>query len=512
MDFTISPELADLRDRDRGLRRGACPAARGRPRGLGRAREHRDPGARRAARQGAGGGALVPPADARDRAGRASARSGMAVCYEAMNRSIFGPVVFNSAAPDDGNMMVLEALGTPAQKERWLQPDRRRAGALRLRHDRAASRRRLRPVDDADARPTRDGRRLRRARPQVVHHRRGGGRAFHPDRPHLGRSAPRADGLPVPPRPARLAHRPPHPDHGAGGAWRPLRARVRRPAQSRGERAPGGGPGPQGDADPARPGAPHPLHALARARQALRRDRAGVCGPARGLRRAARRSRERAADARRPRHADRDRPAARDEGRVGARPRRLRAEGGVHGQDPCRQPAAPGGRHRHPDQRRARLFEGHGARMDLPLRPPGAAGRRGGRGPQDGAEPASRGAGARPSGPGRPRGDGGQRRGTDRLRSAGSRSCWRRNSAPSGGVFRLERIGGGPVEPDLLRRLAARAASCCASSPPGRSCTGAHAVDREYRVLEALAPTDVPVPRAGPVPRRSARRSARHST
>ncbi len=47
---------------------------------------------------------------------------GMAVCYEAMNRSIFGPVVFNSAAPDDGNMMLLEAVGTPAQKERWLQP------------------------------------------------------------------------------------------------------------------------------------------------------------------------------------------------------------------------------------------------------------------------------------------------------------------------------------------------------------------------------------------------------
>jgi len=47
---------------------------------------------------------------------------GMAVCYEAMNRSIFGPVVFNSAAPDDGNMMVLEKVGTPAQKELWLQP------------------------------------------------------------------------------------------------------------------------------------------------------------------------------------------------------------------------------------------------------------------------------------------------------------------------------------------------------------------------------------------------------
>jgi acyl-CoA dehydrogenase len=39
-----------------------------------------------------------------------------------MNRSIFGPVIFNSAAPDDGNMMLLETVGTPAQKERWLKP------------------------------------------------------------------------------------------------------------------------------------------------------------------------------------------------------------------------------------------------------------------------------------------------------------------------------------------------------------------------------------------------------
>jgi len=49
-------------------------------------------------------------------------RVGMAVCYEEMNRSIFGPVVFNSAAPDDGNMMVINAIGTEAQKERWLKP------------------------------------------------------------------------------------------------------------------------------------------------------------------------------------------------------------------------------------------------------------------------------------------------------------------------------------------------------------------------------------------------------
>ncbi|XDA99011.1 acyl-CoA dehydrogenase family protein [Sulfitobacter sp. LCG007] len=54
--------------------------------------------------------------------GQGLGKVGMAVCYEEMNRSIFGPVVFNSAAPDDGNMMVLEQAASEAQKERWLQP------------------------------------------------------------------------------------------------------------------------------------------------------------------------------------------------------------------------------------------------------------------------------------------------------------------------------------------------------------------------------------------------------
>lgn len=54
--------------------------------------------------------------------GQGLSKVGMAVCYEEMNRSIFGPCVFNSAAPDDGNMMVLEQAGTDAQKARWLAP------------------------------------------------------------------------------------------------------------------------------------------------------------------------------------------------------------------------------------------------------------------------------------------------------------------------------------------------------------------------------------------------------
>ena len=58
----------------------------------------------------------------RENGGQGLSKVGMAVCYEEMNRSIFGPAVFNSAAPDDGTMMVLEKAGTEAQQRRWLDP------------------------------------------------------------------------------------------------------------------------------------------------------------------------------------------------------------------------------------------------------------------------------------------------------------------------------------------------------------------------------------------------------
>ncbi len=47
---------------------------------------------------------------------------GRAALYEEMNTAIFGPVCFNCAAPDDGNMTVLAKVATPAQKARWLAP------------------------------------------------------------------------------------------------------------------------------------------------------------------------------------------------------------------------------------------------------------------------------------------------------------------------------------------------------------------------------------------------------
>jgi acyl-CoA dehydrogenase len=65
---------------------------------------------------------LWAPQMPRHRGGLGQTFPGMAVLYEEMGRSIFGPVSFNCAAPDDGNMQVLEKVGTDAQKREWLQP------------------------------------------------------------------------------------------------------------------------------------------------------------------------------------------------------------------------------------------------------------------------------------------------------------------------------------------------------------------------------------------------------
>ena len=65
---------------------------------------------------------LWAPQMPRHRGGLGQPITGMAVLYEEMGRSIFGPVSFNCAAPDDGNMQVLEKVATDAQKREWLQP------------------------------------------------------------------------------------------------------------------------------------------------------------------------------------------------------------------------------------------------------------------------------------------------------------------------------------------------------------------------------------------------------
>ncbi|MBA4790395.1 MAG: acyl-CoA dehydrogenase family protein [Rhizobiales bacterium] len=121
MDFTISPALEDLRLRiadfvDREiLPLEADPAAYDAHENI----RNDLLAALRAKARAAGLWCLQLP---KESGGLGVGRMGMAVCYEEMNRSIFGPVVFNSAAPDDGNMMLLDKVATPDQKARWLAP------------------------------------------------------------------------------------------------------------------------------------------------------------------------------------------------------------------------------------------------------------------------------------------------------------------------------------------------------------------------------------------------------
>jgi acyl-CoA dehydrogenase len=65
---------------------------------------------------------LFSPQAPRERGGLGLTPVGQALLYERMNRSIFGPVCFNCAAPDDGNLTVLSKVATGPQKDRWLQP------------------------------------------------------------------------------------------------------------------------------------------------------------------------------------------------------------------------------------------------------------------------------------------------------------------------------------------------------------------------------------------------------
>ncbi|RVU39422.1 acyl-CoA dehydrogenase [Hwanghaeella grinnelliae] len=65
---------------------------------------------------------LWSPQMPKERGGLGLNTQGMAACYEEMNRSIFGPVCFNAAAPDDGNMFVLNKVAREDQKDKWLQP------------------------------------------------------------------------------------------------------------------------------------------------------------------------------------------------------------------------------------------------------------------------------------------------------------------------------------------------------------------------------------------------------
>jgi acyl-CoA dehydrogenase len=121
MDFTLTPEVADLRARVRDFVEREIMPLEADPDSF---EEHEN--IRLDLLEGVRGkvkaAGLWAPQMPRERGGLGLNTVGMAALYEEMNRSIFGPVAFNCAAPDDGNMFLLNRVATEEQKARWLDP------------------------------------------------------------------------------------------------------------------------------------------------------------------------------------------------------------------------------------------------------------------------------------------------------------------------------------------------------------------------------------------------------
>jgi len=78
---------------------------------------------------------------------------------------------------------------------------------------------------------------------------------------------------------------------------------------------------------------------------------------------------------------------------------------------------------------------------------------------------------------------------------AGRLDAFLRGAVPGlAGTMRVARIGGGQSNPTFFVDYDTRAL-VLRKQPPGELLPSAHAVDREYRVMRALAPAGVPVPR-----------------
>ncbi|MFQ5773623.1 MAG: acyl-CoA dehydrogenase family protein [Kiloniellaceae bacterium] len=121
MDFNLSPEIEDLRRRYRGFVENNVMPLEADP-GSYDGHENIRLDILAVLRDKAKAEGLWAPQMPTARGGLGLPVAGMAACYEEMGRAIFGPVAFNCAAPDDGNMLLLDKVASEAQKERWLQP------------------------------------------------------------------------------------------------------------------------------------------------------------------------------------------------------------------------------------------------------------------------------------------------------------------------------------------------------------------------------------------------------
>lgn len=121
MDFTLPPETEAIRLKIRDFIAAEVLPVESDPAAWGEG-ENIAPARLEVLRVKARAAGLWAPQMPKERGGLGLSVVGMAACYEEAARSLFGPLALNCSAPDDGNMIVLNKIGTEAQKARWLQP------------------------------------------------------------------------------------------------------------------------------------------------------------------------------------------------------------------------------------------------------------------------------------------------------------------------------------------------------------------------------------------------------
>jgi acyl-CoA dehydrogenase len=110
MDFELSPELIELRDRVAAFVRDEVIPAENGARDIQSLRDK----ARKAG--------IYGPQLPREYGGLGLGTIGMCVIFEQAGRSFLGPLALNCAAPDEGNMHLLSLYATDAQRDRYLRP------------------------------------------------------------------------------------------------------------------------------------------------------------------------------------------------------------------------------------------------------------------------------------------------------------------------------------------------------------------------------------------------------
>ena len=119
MDFTISAELAELRERVRRFVADEVVPLENDPR-CGPHGPSED--LRRQLIEAARSAGLLSAHVSPEYGGLGLDHRSKAVFFEEAGYSPLGPVALNIAAPDEGNMHLLEVVATAEQKERWLRP------------------------------------------------------------------------------------------------------------------------------------------------------------------------------------------------------------------------------------------------------------------------------------------------------------------------------------------------------------------------------------------------------